>query len=151
MKTSKCIILSILLVCTFSLFGQNGRNRMSEGLNYSVVKLKHDTTVTQGPAGIEVRIAKSQFDSPTLVTMTLKNQQDSLVLEKVAELDLISGARADSLKVFSVDRNNFIFTIRNIPPKKYKILFQVIQDNGEAFYVRSEENWWENKKGGGKP
>ena len=143
MKYIKILYITLALCLSWELRGQ-AADGVPGDFNYSV------STIDMAGADqmLEIRIPKSQFESPLLFTMTMKSKQDSVVFEKVVEQALLSAARHDEENVFDLDKDDFILRVKGVPARKYKINFQVIQSDGAVFIKSEEENLWIREEGG---
>lgn len=137
--------LLMILMVQGALFGQNNyAKQAAEGLEYFIEKLDRDSVNgASGPTGIRLIIPHAQFNTPKHVVVALVTPDRETAFSFVAHKDLLSGGRIDSLKVFEVDQYNFIFNVRNVPPRKYNIVLQVIGEDGSAAFIHKEEDWWE--------
>jgi hypothetical protein len=137
------LVMLLLIVSGNRLLAQNRFAKHAlEGLNYSIDKLEKDSTNQKGPAGIRITIPHDQFDNPEHVILALMTANGETVFSFVAHEDLLSGGKTDTLNVFEIDKENFVFNVRNVPPKKYKVVLQVLGANGSAQFVNKEEDWW---------
>lgn len=140
-------LLVAIVFAKGSLFGQNNyAKQATEGLEYSIEKLEKDSFGIEGPAGIRLIIPHAQFDTPEHIVVALLTTDRETAFSFVANKDLLGGGRTDSLRVFEVDHENFIFNLRNVPARKYKIVLQVMGEDGSARFIHKEEDWWEKAK-----
>lgn len=135
---STFLTLTLVFPGLAELKGQTESTNTPE-ISYTVAR-QYSTTAAD-TVSVEVKIAKSQFNSPLLVGVSLKDSLNVLVFEKVAEIALISGASLDSTRHFEVNAQNFIFRLKNIPAKRYKLSVQAIQEDTNGFFIEQEEDW----------
>ena len=135
--------LSTLLTLTWVFPGLAELKSQTENTNTPEISytVARQYTAEQDTLSVEIKIAKSQFNSPLLVGISLKDSSNVLVFEKVAEIALISGASLDNTRHFEVDAQNFIFRLKNIPAKRYKLSVQAIQEDTNGFFIEQQEDW----------
>ena len=96
---------------------------------------------------LELIVPKDQFEKPEYLAFVM-SKGDSTVLQKMVEKDLLTGAAVDSTGIFDQDKDNFIFRVEHVRPRKYQLRLAVVQQDGAVFFIRREEEdlWKKSKK-----
>lgn len=98
--------------------------------------------------GLVIRVPKDQFIRPKYVLLSLKQPSGKEVFTSTVEPDWLSGAQTDSTGRFTQDKDDFIFRIQGVRPKKYKVILQVFQEDGTVYYIKEDDmDLWEKGSG----